>query len=232
MRRSNPVGAVRFNSAPGHRLADYRRDTMAKFKYIYRGMIGERNTRHEAIGDLAKHGDWKNGEVVTITENCLVDWQDNGPVHLGDKHYSDRDFLATKHGAVRIEREELVRFVNGNRQEVVKSEWYANCPLCGRRITVEGGDEATRSELITQVLDHCGTEWFPPSDWVEDCEVCGENHRGEFECRPPGLRMPPPGEDEDFTCAWCGWKGRSEDLMGLGGKCPNCDSPAVKVVET
>jgi len=204
---------------------------MTEFKYIYPGIIGERDTRHEAIGDLAKHGDWESGEVVAITENCLVAWQDNGPVHLGDKHYGDRDYLATKHGAVRIEREALVRFVNGTRQEVVESEWYADCPICRRRVTVEGGDEAARSDLITQVLDHCGTEWFPPSDWVKDCEICGDDHCGEFECSPPGLRTPFPGVDEDYACARCGWDGYGEDLTGPDGECPNCDSPAVKVVE-
>lgn len=204
---------------------------MSEFKYVYPGMIGERDTRHEAVGDLAKHGDWERHDVVAITENCLVRWQDNGPVHLGNEHHGDRQYLATKHGAVRIEREDLVRFVNDTRQEVVESEWYADCPICRRRVTVEGGDEAARSDLITQVLDHCGTEWFPPSDWVEDCEVCGDDHRGEFECWPPALRTPFPGMDEDYACARCGWDGHGEDLQGPNGECPNCDSSAVKVVE-
>jgi Zn finger protein HypA/HybF involved in hydrogenase expression len=154
-----------------------------------------------------------------------------GARHLGNEYYGDRDYLATKHGAVRIEREDLVRFVNGNRQEVVESEWYADCPVCGRRVSVDGGSEAARSDLISQVLDHCGTEWFPPSDWVDDCDICGEDHRGEYNCSPPGLRTPFPGVDQDYACARCGWDGNGHDLPGPNGECPNCDSSAVRVVE-
>jgi hypothetical protein len=205
---------------------------MADFKYVYPGIVGERDTRHEAIGDLAKYGDWERYDVVAITENCLVDWQDNGPRHLGNEYYGDRDHLATKHGAVRIEREDLVRFVNGNRQDVVKSEWYADCPICGRQVSVEGSGEGARSDLISKVLDHCGTEWFPPSDWVEDCEICGEDHRGEYNCPPPGMRTSFPGVDEDYACAHCGWDGTGHDLPGPDGECPNCDSPAVEVVKS
>lgn len=203
---------------------------MTEFTYVYPGIVGERDTRHEAVGDLAKYGDWERHDVVAITEHCLVRWQDNGPTHLGDKYYGDRDYLATKHGAVRIEREALVRFVNGTRQDVVEAEYVADCPICGRRVSVAGDDEAARSDLITQVLDHCGTEWFPPSDWVEDCDICGGDHRGEFGCRPPGRRQPFPGVDEDYACARCGWTGHGEALSGPDGGCPTCDSPAVKVV--
>jgi Zn finger protein HypA/HybF involved in hydrogenase expression len=206
---------------------------MTEFKYVHRGMVGERDTRHEAVGDLVKRGYSGQYDVVPITENCLVGQVDRlrvGPRHLGNDYYGDRDYLATKHGAVRIEREDLVRFVNGDRQETVESEWYADCPICGRRISVDGGSEAARSDLIQQVLDHCGTQWFPPSDWVEDCNICDEDHRGEFECRPPGLRTPFPGIDQDYACARCGWDGQGEDLQGPDGECPNCDSPAVQVM--
>lgn len=202
---------------------------MTEFAYVYPGMVGGRDTRHEAIGDLAKHGDWENTDITAITENCLVRWQDNGPGHLGNKHYGDRDYLATKHGAVRLNRESLVRFVNGNQQNTVESEYYADCPICGRTVTAEGGDEAARSDLISEILDHCGTEWFPPSDWVEDCEICGESHRGKYNCSPPGLRHPFPGVDKPYACARCGWDGHGEALRGPDGECPNCDSPAVEV---
>lgn len=102
--------------------------------------------------------------------------------------------------------------------------------ICGRRVSVAGGGEAARGDLITQVLDHCGTEWFPPSDWVADCDICGEDHRGEFGCFPPPRRQPFPGVHEDYECARCGWTGHGEDLSGPDGECPTCDSPAVKVV--
>jgi hypothetical protein len=99
---------------------------MPEFNYVHRAMVGERDTRHEAIGDLAKHWDWDRYDVVPITDNCLVGQVTSlrvGPRHLGDEYYNDRDYLATKHGAVRIEHEELVRFVNNNRQDVVESKW-------------------------------------------------------------------------------------------------------------
>jgi len=207
---------------------------MPDFNYVYPGMVGERDTRHEAIGDLAKHGEWDEQEIVPITENCLVSQVGSlvvGPVHLGNKYYRDRDYLPTTHGAVRIEREDLVRFVNGNEQEVVESEYYADCPCCGWKISVDGGNEAARSDLIGQVLDHCEAEWFPPSDWVEDCEVCGDDHRGELECQPPGLRTPFPGVDNEYSCACCEWAGEGESLNGPNGECPSCDSPAVEVLD-
>lgn len=208
-------------------------DTDPSYNYVHRGMVGERDTRHEAVGDLAKYGDWDRHAVVPIVDRCLVSQATSitvGPRHLGNQYYGDRDYVATKHGAVRIEREDLVRFVNGNRQDVVESEYYADCPVCGRRVSVDGGDEAARSDLIDKLLEHCGTEWFPPSDWVEDCDICGEDHRGEFECSPPAFRSPFPGTDQDYACARCGWDGHGEDLTGPNGECPNCDSAAVRVV--
>jgi hypothetical protein len=204
------------------------------FKYVYPGMVGERDTRHEAIGDLAKYGDWNDGDVVPISEDCLVSQPASiivGPIHLGDKYFDDRDWFATKHGAVRINQEQLVRVVNGDEQEVVESEWYADCPICGQRVSVSGMGEDARRGLTSRILNHCGTEWFPPSDWVEDCDVCGDDHRGEFECKPPAYRTPSPSVDDDFTCARCGWDGSGDELHGHAGECPNCDSPAVTVVE-
>ncbi|WP_246998408.1 hypothetical protein [Halosolutus gelatinilyticus] len=41
----------------------------------------------------------------------------------------------------------------------------------------------------------CGAERFPPSDRVEDCEICGSDHRGEYNCSPPAHREPCPGAD-------------------------------------
>lgn len=202
----------------------------AEFKYVYQGMVGERDTRHEAVADLAKHGDWANNRVVAISENCLVHWDDNGPTHLGDDHYSDRDYLATKHGVVRLERESLVRFVNGNRQDTIESEWFAECPICRREVRVEGGDEAARSDLVSEVLDHCGTEWFPPSDWVEDCDICGSDHREAHGCRSPSLRAPELEHPvEAVDCAECEFEGEPEDLNPPEGVCPDCGTTAVRL---
>lgn len=215
---------------------DCEQDTgTSSFKYVYPGMVGDRDTRHEAVGDLAKHGDWDRHDVVPITENCLVRQVTSitvGPRHLGNEYYGDRDYLATKHGAVRLNREDLVRFLNGNEQETVETEWYADCPICGRKVSVDGMGEAARSDLITRVLDHCGTEWFPPADWRDDCGICGDDHRERHGCRPPARRDPFPGVDEHYQCADCDWGGHGENLQGPNGECPDCDSPAVQVIDS
>jgi len=39
---------------------------MNEFKYVYPGMIGERETRHEAIGDLASC----EGTLMSLTEQA------------------------------------------------------------------------------------------------------------------------------------------------------------------
>lgn len=199
------------------------------FAYVIPGLPGDYDTRHEAVGVLAKHGA-ADDEVVAIAENCLVRWQDNGPEHLGDKHFGDRRKLATTHGAVSIDHEALVRTWNGDEQGVVESSWVIDCPVCFRTHKSDEGTEEARGDLIDEVLACCGAEWFPPSDWVEDCDVCGDSHRGEFGCSPPGLREPFPGVDEAYACAQCGWDGRGDGLQGPNGECPNCDSGAVRVM--
>lgn len=165
------------------------REQPSAIKYVATGVLGESDTRHEAIGRLAKYGDWATGDVTPIVEDCLVDgYPREYPKHLGNEHYGDRNKLATKHGVVRIESESLVRFRNGNEQETVESHWEIKCPVCYRTHKSEDGTEAARSDLIDKVLDCCGTEWFPPSDWIENCETCGRDHREKHECRRPAGR--------------------------------------------
>jgi len=190
--------------------------------------LGDYETRHEAIGKLAKYGDWERGSVVPITGNCLVRPQE--PRHLGNECYGDRNRLATKHGVTRINRETIVRNWNGAEQEVIESHWVIECPICYKTHKSEEATEDARPEIIDEVLDCCGTEWFPPSDWVEDCNICGDDHRGEFNCQPLSWRDPFPDIDQDFACARCGWDGHGEDVNGPNGECPNCDSTALEVL--
>lgn len=206
-------------------------DASTEFKYVVLGtsVPFDRETRHEAVGELAIHDG--ADRVVPIAADCLGR-QHRNPVHLGNKHYGDRRYLATTHGAVRIDREDLVRFVNDTRQDVVETTWTATCPDCHREHSVDGAGEDARSELIDEVLECCDdVEWFPPSDWVENCEICGSDHRGAHNCEPPAFRDPFPGVDETYRCAACGWDGDGEELQGPNGECPDCDSPAVQVID-
>lgn len=198
------------------------------FKYVATGVLGTWDTRHEAIGQVAKHGVWERDDIVPISENCLIRPM-RGPTHIGDEHYGDRDYVATTHGAVRINHESLVRHWNGAEQEVVESHWEADCPVCYRTHTSDDGSEAARSDLFDTVLACCGAEWFPPSDWVADCEFCGDDHRGEFGCAPPGLRDPRPDLANPVDCGACGWDGDGGDLDRPHGNCPKCGSAAVVV---
>lgn len=189
------------------------------------------DTRHEAIGVVAVHGNWHADAVVPVVTGCLVRWGDAGPRHLGDQYYDDRDYLATTHGAVRIECEEVVRKTNGEATEVVESRWFADCPICGREHDTDEATEDARSDLFEAVLDCCGAEWVPPSDWVWDCPVCGRDHRGEFGCPPVahhGNCKVPVNVDDPVQCLACGWDGAGGDLSGVG-RCPGCQSGAVEV---
>jgi len=200
------------------------------YRYVVTaGATPDYETRHEAIGALARFGDWEADEVVPITESCLTRLH-RYPEHLGNKYYGDRDYLATTHGPVRLNREDLVRFWNDAQQEVVETTWEADCPVCYQTHRVEGPGEDARSDLITAVLGCCDAEWFPPADWVADCPVCGTSHRGVFECRPVAYREPFPGVEKPYACARCGWDGEGSALTGPGGECPNCESTAVQVV--
>lgn len=202
---------------------------MSDLRYLAPPLIGDYDTRHEAIGKLTRFDEWDDGEIVPIHEDVLVRLQ-RYPEHLGNKHFGDRDYLATTHGTVKIDRESLVRFWNGSQQEVVESHYELECPVCYELHESDGTSEDDRRAIIDELLDCCGIEWWPPSDWVADCEVCGDSHRGEFACSPPAFRDPFPGVDNDYGCARCGWDGHGEDLQGPYGECPNCDSGAVRVV--
>lgn len=204
-------------------------------RYLAPPLIGDYDSRHEAIGKLAQYGEWDTGEVVPVHENTLVDGHPHGvcfPEHLGNKHFGDRDYLATTHGAVKFDRESLVRYWNGTEQEVVESHYELECPVCRTTHESDGTTEDDRREIVDVLLDCCGIEWLPPSDWIADCDVCGDSHRERHDCTPPGLRDPFPGVDHDYGCARCGWDGHGEELRGPNGECPNCDSGAVRVVSS
>lgn len=206
---------------------------MGDFRYVLTTHNFDYDTRHEAVGDRARFGDADTDEVVPIHEDCLVDPAVDritvGPRHLGNEYFGDRETFPTTHGAVAIDQVSLVRVRNGNTKEVVESHWEISCPICDTTHESDSGSEDGRREVIDSALACCGAEWFPPSDWVEDCSICGGSHRGEFGC-PPLLdhdRQDVP-DDGRFTCRSCGENGEMNDLWGIGS-CPACDSGALEV---
>lgn len=201
-----------------------------EYRYVVDGIPGDCDTRHEAVGVRALYGA-ANAEVRVFRADYLCRPYDR-PKHPGNEYYSDRDWLATTHGAARIHTESLVRFWDGNEQEVVEERFEAKCPVCYQTHTVDSTDVSereARGELTDGLLGCCDIEWLPPTDWIEDCEVCGESHRERHGCRTLSQRTGddrPDDLDRDFQCHDCGWTGHGETLDGMycGKKCPECGS--------
>lgn len=148
---------------------------------------------------------------------------------LADATWGDRTRMLTSAGVVDLEDVSLIEHVNDRQGEVQEHYHRATCPECFHDHRRDGGEDARR-ELIDALLECCGIEWVTPSDYVTDCDICGDGHRGRYNCTPPSGREPFPGVDEDYACAACGWSGHGGDLQGPFGECPDCDSPAVQVV--
>lgn len=205
------------------------------FKYTARTLTIVSDTRHEAVGDLVRHGDWESDSVKPISENCLVRQPGTifvGPDHIGDKHWNDRSKMPTTGGVASIEQVSLVKQVNGEKTSVEESWWAVDCPVCYTRHEVQGAGEDSRSEAIDAMLECCGVEWVPPSDWIEDCDVCGDSHRERGSCTRLGMREPfPDPESHHYDCAECEWSGGGADLQGPDGLCPDCGTAAVRAVE-
>lgn len=207
-------------------------EASTEYKYV---VVGTGNpfdceTRHEAVGKLARYDTAER--IVPIAESCLVRYN-RYPEHLGNKHYSDRQTYATTHGTTQIDRVDVVRMVNGNQQDTLESHWTVDCPVCRRTFESDDAAEDARLPLLDEMHACCGTEWFPPSDWVDDCEICGDSHRGKYNCTALAWRDGFDGleGDESCSCAKCGWDGSGEGLLGPRGECPECESRAVRVVE-
>lgn len=206
----------------------------SEFVYTARTLIGTRDTRHEAVGDLARLGDTDGDRVAAVHEDCLVSQPTSmtvGPKHLGNQCYGDRDRIATTHGIAKIEQVSLVRHVNGVETDAVESWWEIECPVCYITHEVDGAGEDARRDAIDDMLDCCGIEWQPPADYLNPCSVCGESHRESNDCSPPVSRDPYPDLEQPAECSACGWAGRpaKEALAGPNGNCPECGSPAVHI---
>jgi uncharacterized OB-fold protein len=207
----------------------------ATFRYTARTLDTTHETRHEAIGALACYGDWESDSVAPISESCLVRrWGTTfvGPDHIGDKYFDERQYMATTHGVAQIDQVSLVRRVNNHTEKVVNSWWEIECPVCGFTHEIDGSSEDARREAIDVMLDCCDIEWQPPSDWIEDCEICGDSHRERHDCTCLSHREPFPSPDSHrYDCAECQWTGDGDDLHGPAGFCPDCGTSAVRAVQ-
>lgn len=148
--------------------------------------------------------------------------------HIGDELYGDRFRIATTEGVLKIEQVSITVMTDGYSERVEDSWWRATCPVCRREHESDGPSEDERMVAIEAAHDCCGAEWLPPQDWIEGCEVCGEDHREYHECVPPSRREPFPGIDREYSCRECDWAGAGEDLQGPDGRCPECETTAVE----
>jgi hypothetical protein len=155
-----------------------------------------------------------------------------GPEYIGNTKYGERDRIPTNYGVIRIDRESLVRFTNGARQEVVSGHHEARCPCCYDTITVDGTGDDARADCWEMVLGCCDeVRWLPPSDYLDPCPVCGHAHRDRHDCRPPISREPHPDFDQPAECTDCEWRGEpaKEELAPPDARCPECESVAVLI---
>ena len=150
---------------------------------------------------------------------------------VADDCYDSREKVATDEGVFRIKRVTITKTV-GNKEEIIDSYWQAECPVCYRTHETDSPSEDVRTDLIDTVCGCCGAEWLPPSDWVEDCEICGTSHRESRDCKPLSMREPFPDPDEHrYECSECGWSGEGDEFGNPDGYCPECDSAAVRALK-
>ena len=150
---------------------------------------------------------------------------------VADHCYEDREKVATDEGVFRIKSVTIMKTV-GTKEELLDSYWQAECPVCYRTHETDDHSEDVRTDLIDQVCECCGAEWLPPSDWIEDCEICGTSHRESRDCKPLSMREPFPDPDEHrYECAKCEWSGEGDEFGNPDGYCPECDSAAVRALK-
>lgn len=146
-----------------------------------------------------------------------------------DRCYYDREKVATTGGVFKIQSVTVTRTV-GNTEEILAAHWQAECPVCYTTHETESQDEDVRNTLFETVLDCCGIEWLPPSEWVEHCHICGTSHNGAFQCRTLISRSETVGvetTDHDFCCHACGWHGHGSSLSNFYA-CPDCGSNSIE----
>jgi len=152
---------------------------------------------------------------------------------MADHCYEDRELVATTEGTFRIKPVAVIE-KEGREEQVIESYWRADCPMCWQTHETESQDEALRGDLVEQVIDCCDpVEWLPPKDYIEDCDICGDDHRKSGGCTVLSRREPfPRPENHEFECADCDWSGSTaEDFDTHTGRCPECGTAAVRAIQ-
>lgn len=163
-------------------------------------------------------------------ENDRPDAYDHAGNHLGDKCFGVRECIATTAGVLRVEQVTIKEIVGGYEEKTLDSFYRAQCPDCGMEYESDEPTEDAREQTWNEAMDCCDAEWVPPSDWVEDCGICGGDHRGELGCRSLFDRDRSVDEDDEVACRECK---SFEDTakQTRRGRCPECNSGALEVLE-
>ena len=172
--------------------------------------------------DIIEPGHFKSPSDQFYHENCLA-----------IRTYESRDQVLTEIGTFGIDAVVEKRVINdGESVEILDRYWQAKCPQCWTKHRTEDDREDVRDDLVDMVLDCCGLEWVPPDDYVEDCDICGYNHREANGCQPLGFRDPfPDPENHQYECTDCDWTGaEGEDFDDPDGHCPECGTAAVRAM--
>lgn len=201
-------------------------DENERYRYVLPNIPFEAETRHEAL-ELAVFFDKSIHDITAIRTTKLSTALVNRPEHLGDKHFEDHDVVATTYGPAEIDRHSTVKFINDERQQELDSHFEITCPNCNTTHRSDGTDKTDRVQLIETLFECCEVEWFPPSDWRENCAVCGDSHRGDYctrlDKRDTSINNP---ETHTYTCHTCSWDGSYDELDQLW--CPDCGSPSIE----
>jgi hypothetical protein len=149
---------------------------------------------------------------------------------FAERCYESRKLVATPEGSFEI-LPVVVKEIENGKEEVLDAFWRAECPVCYRTHETDEQAEEVRTDLIDTVVSCCDTEWLPPADWIEDCDICGTSHRESRGCKKIAWREPfPHVEEHHFDCAECEWSG--DQPAGPDGTCPDCDTTAVRAIPT
>lgn len=145
--------------------------------------------------------------------------------------YERRELVATPEGSFKIQPVVIKEIVDGS-YRIIERFWRAECPVCHRTHETDEKAEDDRTDLVDTVTACCDTEWLPPADWIEDCEICGTSHRESRDCKPLSMREPFPDPDEHtYECSQCEWSGEADEFGNPDGYCPECDSAAVRALK-
>lgn len=167
--------------------------------------------------DPDEHGDHDTLGDIFIHAQCEA-----------DRAWETREDIATTAGIFEMASITTTKTV-GRSDKTIDSYWQAECPVCMRTHSSEESGEDARRDLIGTVTDCCDIEFVWPSDYIHNCDICGDSHRERHECKSVAWREPMPELDQEFTCTNCEWTANGNELSGPDGSCPECDSLSVAV---